>query len=102
MTPPQLGEEIADLDEMTAALVTWINPRLMQALCIGVEITVQLLVTVGENSEHMRSEAAFAMLCGVAPLPTSSDKHYRLNRGGDRAANCALHIGQNDRCGRRR
>jgi transposase len=42
----------------------------------------------------MKSEAAFAMLCGVAPLPASSGKtrRYRLNRGGDRAANCALHM----------
>lgn len=90
----QLEEEIADLDEMIAALVTWINPRLMQASCVGVEIAAQLLVTAGENPERMRSEAAFAMLCGVAPLPASSGKtrRYRLNRGGDRAANCALHM----------
>ncbi len=41
----------------------------------------------------MHSEAAFAMLCGAAPLPASSGKtnKYRLNRGGDRAANAALH-----------
>jgi transposase len=42
----------------------------------------------------MKNEASFAMLCGVAPLPASSGKtrRYRLNRGGDRAANCALHM----------
>lgn len=47
-----------------------------------------------ENPERMRSEASFAMLCGVAPLPASSGKvrRYRLNRGGERAANCALHM----------
>ncbi|OHV39774.1 transposase [Pseudofrankia sp. EUN1h] len=41
----------------------------------------------------MRSEAAFAMLCGVAPLPASSGRthRYRLNRGGDRQANAALY-----------
>lgn len=90
----QLEEEIADLDELIAVLVRRINPRLMEAPCVGVEIAAQLLVTAGENPERMRSEAAFAMLCGVAPLPASSGKtrRYRLNRGGDRAANCALHM----------
>ena len=41
---------------------------------------------------ELRGEAAFAMLCGVAPLPASSGKtnRHRLNRGGDRNANCAL------------
>lgn len=89
-----LQEEIADLDGLVAALVARINPRLTEASCVGVEIAAQLLVTAGENPERMRSEAAFAMLCGVAPLPASSGKtrRYRLNRGGDRAANCALHM----------
>jgi len=89
-----LEEEIADLDELTAALVARINPRLTEASCVGVEIAAQLLITAGENPERMRSESAFAMLCGVAPLPASSGKtrRYRLNRGGDRAANCALHM----------
>ncbi len=90
----RLEEEIADLDELIAALVSRINPRLLETPCVGVEIAAQLLVTVGENPERVRSEAAFAMLCGVAPLPASSGKtrRYRLNRGGDRAANCALHM----------
>lgn len=89
-----LQEEIKDLDEMIAALIARINPRLMEASCVGAEIAAQLLVTVGENPERMKSESAFAMLCGVAPLPASSGKtrRYRLNRGGDRAANCALHM----------
>jgi 1-aminocyclopropane-1-carboxylate deaminase/D-cysteine desulfhydrase-like pyridoxal-dependent ACC family enzyme len=42
----------------------------------------------------LRSEASFASLCGVSPVPASSGKtvRHRLNRGGDRAANSALHI----------
>ena len=41
----------------------------------------------------MRSEAAFAHLCGAAPIPASSGKtrRHRLNRGGDRAANNAIY-----------
>ncbi len=57
-----LKEEIADLDELIAALVARINPLLMEASCIGVEIAAQLLITAGENPERMKSEAAFAML----------------------------------------
>jgi len=53
-----------------------------------------LLLTAGDNPERLRSEASFAALCGVSPVPASSGKtiRHRLNRGGDRAANSALHI----------
>ena len=53
----------------------------------------QLLVSAGDNPERLHSEAAFAMLCGVAPLPASSGRttRHRLNRGGDRQANSALY-----------
>jgi transposase len=47
------------------------------------------------NPERIRSEAAFAKLCGVAPQPASSGRttgRHRLSRGGDRAANSALYI----------
>lgn len=51
-----------------------------------------LLVAAGDNPERIRSEAAFAHLCGVAPLEASSGKvtRHRLNRGGNRQANHAL------------
>jgi transposase len=53
-----------------------------------------LLVTIGDNPDRLRSEAAFAHLCGVAPIPASSGKtnRHRLHRGGDRSGNSALHI----------
>lgn len=53
-----------------------------------------LLITIGDNPDRLRSEAAFARLCGVAPIPASSGKitRHRLHRGGDRSANRALHI----------
>lgn len=58
------------------------------------EIASQLLITAGDNPQRLRSESGFAVLCGVSPVPVSSGKtnRYRLNRGGDRAANSALHI----------
>mgnify|MGYP003044005214 FL=1 len=55
---------------------------------------MQVLITAGDNSQQLRTESGFAALCGVSPVPVSSGKtnRYRLNRGGDRAANSALHI----------
>ncbi len=90
----ELDDEIADLDELIAKLVAALAPRLLRAVGIGVEIAGQMLVTAGDNSQRMHSEAGFAMLCGAAPLPASSGKtqRHRLNRGGDRAANSALHL----------
>ena len=42
-----------------------------------------------DNPDRLRSEAAFAHLCGVAPIPASTGRRgrHRLNRGGDRGAN---------------
>jgi transposase len=89
----QLSTEITDLDEVLDPLVTAINPGLLAANGVGTDVAGQLLVTAGENHERLASEAAFAMLCGVAPIPASSGKttRHRLNRGGDRQANAALY-----------
>ncbi|MFB7912317.1 IS110 family transposase [Kitasatospora sp. NPDC056076] len=89
----RLSEEIDDLDALIAPLVAEIAPDLLALNGVGAEVAGQLLVTAGDNPERLRSEAAFAMLCGAAPLPASSGRthRHRLNRGGDRAANAALY-----------
>lgn len=89
----QLDEEIGDHDADLAQLVETINPALVQAKGIATLTAAQLLVTFGDNHDRVHSEAAFAMLCGAAPIPASSGRttRHRLNRGGDRAANSALH-----------
>ncbi|MBE0418379.1 MAG: IS110 family transposase [Coriobacteriia bacterium] len=89
-----LETEIASLDASLSALVHEAAPSTIARLGIGVEHAGQLLVTAGENPERVRSEAAFARLCGVAPIPASSGRttRQRLNRGGDRQANRALHL----------
>ena len=89
----RLSAEIDDLDALITPLVTQINPALYALLGVGPDIAGQLLVTAGDNPQRLRSEAAFAMLCGAAPLPASSGRtqRHRLNRGGDRQANCALY-----------
>lgn len=90
----ELGDEIAMLDDLIAPVVTRLAPQLLARVGIGIEVAGQLLVTAGDNHQRMRSEAGFAMLCGVAPLPASSGmtQRHRLNRGGDRQANSALHM----------
>lgn len=89
----QLTVEIDDLDALLAPLVAQINPTLCALLGVGPDVAGQLLVTAGENPHRLHSDAAFAMLCGAAPLPASSGRttRHRLNRGGDRQANAALH-----------
>jgi transposase len=88
-----LTEEIAALDDLIAPLVTAINPELVARSGVGPDVAGQLLVTVAQNAERLNSEPAFAMICGVAPIPASSGKtrRHRLNRGGDRQANAALY-----------
>jgi transposase len=89
-----LTEEIDELDADLHPLVAQTAPALMAVYGVGTEVAAQLLTTAGDNPDRLRSEAAFAQLCGTAPLPASSGRttRHRLNRGGDRHANYALHI----------
>lgn len=90
----ELNDEIASLDELIEPLVQSLAPALLELPGVGIENAGQLIVTAGDNPERLRTEAGFAMLCDVAPLPASSGKtqRHRLNRGGDRQANSALHM----------
>ena len=69
-------------------------PDLLALRGVGPEVAGQLLTSAGDNPDRITSEAAFAHLCGVAPVPASSGRvhRHRLNRGGDRHANNALYI----------
>jgi transposase len=88
----QLQAELDHLDTQLQALVASAAPALLALPGVGVETAGQLLVTAGDNPRRLRSEAAFAHLCGAAPIPASSGRadRHRLNRGGDRRANNAL------------
>jgi transposase len=88
----QLQVELDQLDRQLQELVTTAAPALLALPGVGVETAGQLLVTAGDNPQRLRSEAAFAHLCGAAPIPASSGRtdRHRLNRGGDRRANNAL------------
>ncbi len=69
-------------------------PQLMSAFGLGPDSASELLIAAGDNCERIRSESAFAKLCGACPIPASSGRttgRHRLNRGGNRQANAALH-----------
>lgn len=87
-----LQTEISDLDELIKPLVLAEAPELVACFGVGPETASALLVAVGDNPDRLRSEATFARLCGVAPIPATSGKtnRHRLHRGGDRLANAAL------------
>lgn len=89
----QLDGEIESHDTDLTRLVNETNPAILQVNGIGVVTAAQLLATAGDNPQRITSEAAFALMCGAAPIPASTGKttRFRLNRGGDRNANCALH-----------
>jgi len=89
----QLTREIEAIDAQLAQLTASFAPELMKSVGIGPDTAAALLVTAGSNPDRVRSEAAFAALCGVSPVPASSGKtnRHRLNGGGDRQANAAIH-----------
>jgi transposase len=90
----QLSEEIRELEVQLERLVTEVAPALVAVNGVGTDTAATLLVAVGEDPQCLKSEPAFAHLCGVAPIPASSGKvvRYRLNRRGNRDANRALHV----------
>ncbi len=87
-----LEAEITELDERLAPLLKATAPELLAINGVGPDTAAALLVAAGDNPERLRSEAAWAHLCGAAPVSASSGKvtRYRLDRGGDRQANSAL------------
>jgi transposase len=89
----QLSEQIREVDVRLARLVERHAPRLLEVVGIGPDTAVTLLITVGDNPQRLDNEASFAALCGVSPVERSSGRRQvrRLNRGGDRQANAALH-----------
>jgi transposase len=89
-----LSEEIRELDGHLGRLVTQTAPALVAVNGVGIDTAATLLVAVGQDPRRLRSEGAFAHMCGVAPIPASSGKvvRHRLNRRGNRDANRALHV----------
>jgi len=89
-----LAKEIADLDEQIGRLVKRASPSLTELDGVGSDTAATLLVVAGDNPDRLKSEGAFAHLCGTAPIPASSGKvvRHRLNPNGNREANRALYV----------
>lgn len=87
-----LSTELAALDSALDDLTARANPGLRGAKGVGADVAGILLVAAGDNPERLRSEAAFAAMCGASPIEASSGKivRHRLNRSGNRQANHAL------------
>ena len=71
-----------------------VAPQMLERPGVGFDSAAEMLIAAGDNSDRIRSESAFAKLCGVCPIPTGSGKtagRHRLNRGGNRQANAALY-----------
>lgn len=88
-----LDGEIAQLETERDRIVDQAAPRLLELKGMGHHSAASLLIAAGDNPDRLRSEAAFAKLCAVAPKPVSSGRthRHRLDRGGHRQANRALH-----------
>jgi transposase len=87
-----LDGQLERLDGLIVPLVTARASSLLALYGVGPDTAALLLVAAGDHPERLRSEAAWAHLCAVAPIPASSGKRtrHRLNPGGDRQANHAL------------
>jgi len=85
-------DEANDLEREIFDHVRALVPELLNEPGVGPIVAAQLIVT-WSHRDRVRSEAAFARLAGVAPLPASSGQtiRHRLSRGGDRQLNRALH-----------
>ena len=86
------GTQIGHLDELIVPLAGARAPSLLALHGVGPDTAALLLIAAGDHPERLRSEAAWAHLCGVAPIPASSGKVTRRRHGpgGDREANHAL------------
>lgn len=90
----QLDTEAKELIAMIEQLVTRTAPQLLEQFGIGVDTAAEILIVVGDNPERIRSEAAFAKLAGISPVPTGSGMtsgRHRINHGGHRQLNAAIY-----------
>ena len=89
-----LDAEIDLLDRQLKRLVATAAPVTSSRVAVSTGHAGALLVTAGQIIERLRHEASFAALCGASPIPVSTGRtdRHRLNYGGDRDANRALHL----------
>jgi transposase len=83
---------VKELEREVAALVKVQAPELLELEGCGA-LTAAKLIAETAGAGRLSSDAKFARLAGVAPIPASSGNRtrHRLDRGGNRQLNCALH-----------
>ncbi|MCT1607725.1 transposase [Nesterenkonia massiliensis] len=90
-----LDAEVKDIAGMVENLVVETCPELLERFGVGVDTAAEILIVAGDNPERIRSEAAFAKLAGISPVPIgsgmTSGKH-RINHGGHRQLNAAIYV----------
>ena len=88
-----MSTEIGAHDEALDTLTMTAVPSLREAYGIGPDSAAEMMIVAGDNPARIRSEAAFAKLCGACPIPASTGitNRHRLFRGGHRQANAALY-----------
>jgi len=88
-----LDARLADNLHRTEALVNSVMPALLEEPGVG-PVNAAVLFVSWSHAGRFPTEAAFALCAGVSPLEASSGRHqrHRLNRGGDRRLNSALHV----------
>ncbi|WIB64029.1 IS110 family transposase [Curtobacterium sp. MCBD17_040] len=89
-----LHAEAADLEQMIKDLVRAVAPDLLDRFGVGADTAAEILIVAGDNPERIRSEAAFAKLAGISPVPTGSGMtsgRHRINHGGHRQLNAAIY-----------
>ena len=89
----KLTLQIDALEKELQALIKAQWPWLLEETGCGA-LVAAILIGHTAGVKQFKSDASFALLAGIAPIPCSSGQHrqYRLNRGGDRQLNRALHI----------
>lgn len=89
----RLEAELAEIEQELGAIVAALVPEIVAECGAGPLTTAQLVVSSGQPA-RMKSEASFAALAGTSPVECSSgpQRRHRLNRGGDRQLNWALHV----------
>jgi transposase len=88
-----LDAELVVIDAEITPLVKAAAPELLNVYGVGADTAAVLLVTAGDNVGRITTEAKWAMLCGIAPIPATSGlivDQFRLNYAGDRHANNAI------------
>lgn len=90
-----LDEEAKAHSFHLTALTRAVAPAMVATIGIGPDTAAEMLIVAGDNTDRIRSEAAFAKMCGACPIPAGSGKtngRHRLYRGGNRQVNAAPYL----------